>query len=125
VQRALVVVLGDRDYIDFLGSIPARLWVEKGIGGKEVRGGDMPLSRKAGVEVLVVFSGIKRSEEMATLYKKVEVLGKGQLMDESISEVIDRLGAMRMKLSDLEKEMGDTYQKLKGSVKKKDGNREE
>jgi cell division GTPase FtsZ len=125
VQRALVVVLGDRDYIDFLGSIPARLWVEKSIGGKEVRGGDMPLSRKAGVEVLVVFSGIKRSEEMATLYKKVEVLGKGQLMDESISEVIDRLGAMRMKLVDLEKELGDTYQKLKGSVNKKDGNRKE
>jgi hypothetical protein len=85
----------------------------------------MPLSRKAGVEVLVVFSGIKRSEEMATLYKKVEVLGKGQLMDESISEVIDRLGAMRMKLVDLEKELGDTYQKLKGSVNKKDGNRKE
>ncbi|HDH28005.1 MAG TPA: hypothetical protein ENH13_02615 [Euryarchaeota archaeon] len=120
VQSALVTVLGDRDHIDFLGSIPARLWVEKNIGGREVRGGDMPLGRRGNVEVLLIFSGVKRSEEMAGLYKKVELLGKAQQMDETVSEVIDRIGGMRHTLNELEREMDETYQKLKGKVEKKE-----
>jgi cell division GTPase FtsZ len=118
VQKALVVVLGDRNYIDFLGSIPARLWVEKNIGGGEVRGGDMPLSKKGGVEVLVIFSDIKRSREMAALYEKVEVLGKGQVMVEGLSEIMEKVGRAREKLSELEKELDEIYRKLKGSLNK-------
>jgi cell division GTPase FtsZ len=113
VKKALVVVLGDRKHIDFLGSIPARLWVEKNIGGKEVRGGDIPLNKKGRVEVLVVFSDIKRSKDISELYEKVDVLGKSQVAIENLSEVVEHIGSMKAKLSGLEKEMEETYQKLK------------
>ncbi|MFQ5800360.1 MAG: hypothetical protein ACE5HH_01405 [Candidatus Hydrothermarchaeales archaeon] len=118
VKKALVVVLGDRRYIDFLGSIPARLWVEKNIGGKEVRGGDMPLSRKGEVEVLVILSDIKRSDEIAGLYQKAEVLASSQVTVEDLSAIVERLGAMKSRLSEMENELDETYQKLKRAVKK-------
>jgi cell division GTPase FtsZ len=117
VQKALVVVLGDRKHINFLGSIPARLWVEKNIGGKEVRGGDYPLHKKGQVEVLVIYSDIKRSEEINSLYQRVEVLGNNRDMVENLSEIVGKLGSMKAKLADLEKEVDEAYQSLKESLK--------
>jgi cell division GTPase FtsZ len=119
VQKALVVVLGDRKYIDFLGSIPSRLWVEKNISGKEVRGGDLPLSKKGQAEVLLVFSDIKRSNKIASLYQKVELLSRSQSRDENLSEVVERIGMIKGKIFELEEEINKTYQMLKKSVEEK------
>jgi cell division GTPase FtsZ len=118
VQKALVVVLGDRKYLDFLGSIPARLWVEKSIGGKEVRGGDMPLGKKGEVEVMVLLSNIKKSEEIVKLYQKSEILKSTEVSLDNISAVVERINEIKTKLSHMEKELDETYKELKGLVSK-------
>jgi cell division GTPase FtsZ len=117
-QKALVVVLGDRKYIDFMGSIPARLWVEKNIGGKEVRGGDLPLNKSGQAEVLVILSDIKKSDEIAKLYQKGEVLGKSHVAEENLSEITDSIANIKTELSALEKEMGEVHRKLSGFIQK-------
>ncbi len=61
----------------------------------------MPLGTKGGVEVLVILSDIKRSEEMAALYQKVELIAKAQVSGETIAEVMERLDSIRAKLWNL------------------------
>jgi len=114
VSKALVLVLGDRRYIDFLGSIPARLWVEKKIGGKEVRGGDMPLERPGEVEVLLVLSGIKRSARLAALYQRVEALSRRGAEREDAVKLAERLREMQAKLGALAKDMDELCRELTG-----------
>ncbi|RMF90234.1 MAG: hypothetical protein D6733_04410 [Methanobacteriota archaeon] len=118
VQKALVVVLGDRRYLDFIGSIPARLWAEKKIGGREVRGGDMPLSKKGEVKVLTVLSEIRKSEEIVRLYQKSEILKGGELDLERLSEAAERIKEIGSGLAGLQRELGETYRELKGLVRR-------
>jgi len=118
VNRALVVVLGDKGEMDFLGSIPARLWTERYIHGKAVRGGDIPLSKSGDVEVLVIFSEVKKSEEIAALYQKVSVLGKSTALVGNISEIMENIVSIKGKISELEGDVDATYNKLKKSIEK-------
>lgn len=68
-QKALVVVVGPKKHLDFLGSIPARLWVEKNVRGAEVRGGDLLLQSRSELEVMLLVSGIKKSSRIRQLYQ--------------------------------------------------------
>ncbi len=113
VPKALVVVRGDRKHMNFLGSIPARLWVEKNIGGPKVLGGDMPLERKGEVELLVALSRLKKSEGIARLYKKGESLKKDESRAGDLSEVSEGMDSIKIRLKELEKEIDETNKKLK------------
>jgi|TARA_B100000959_G_scaffold279364_1_gene339388 cell division GTPase FtsZ len=113
-QKALVVVIGPKKYLDFIGSIPARLWVEKNIEGIEVRGGDLLLHRHHGLGVMVLISGINKSNRIKQLYQ----IGKTQLVSDEFSERIantfNRLDYLKDTLTDVEKEFGKFYNELKG-----------
>ncbi|MFQ5887302.1 MAG: hypothetical protein ACE5HY_01240, partial [Candidatus Hydrothermarchaeales archaeon] len=104
-QKALVVVSGPKRYLDFLGSIPARLWVEKRIEG-EVRGGDMPSKGKKSLQVMLVFSGIKKSERITQLYRQYKKSEEKEKSKDKVSDVYEKLGAIGSKVSDLRDEMG-------------------
>ncbi|NOZ77383.1 MAG: hypothetical protein GXO65_06960 [Euryarchaeota archaeon] len=86
-QKALVAVSGPRRYLDFLGSIPARLWLEKHIEGCEVRGGDMPSPRKRLTEVTLVLSGIRKSDRIRHLYHLGKMLKKKGGYSEDVTEI--------------------------------------
>lgn len=113
VQKALVAVLGDRKHIDFLGSIPARLWVEKNIGSKEVRGGDMPLNREGAVEVLVLLSDIKKSSEIASLYQKSSAPSVKAGTSKEILDVAEKIDNLKNKLAEVENGLDNEYKRLK------------
>ncbi len=101
-QKALVIVSGPKKYLDFLGSIPARLWVEKNIGGVEVRGGDVPSSSKARLEVMVALSEIKRSERIKALYQLSKMLKNRVVHPEKLSMVVETLKALDEKIHGVE-----------------------
>jgi len=109
-KRALVVVSGPRKYLDFLGSIPSRLWVEKNIAGVEVRGGDLP-GNKDSLEVTVLLSGIRKSERLKYLYKLGETLeskqfeGSGRVY-EKMKVLLKKVEELRNISSEIVEEMG-------------------
>lgn len=113
-QKALVVVVGPKKYLDFLGSIPARLWVEKNIAGIEVRGGDLLLHRRPSLEVMVLISGMKKSQRIRQLYQ----IGKTQLDEEAfagrLTSTFIRLESLKEKVREVEEEFRDFYKELKG-----------
>ncbi len=97
-KKALVVVSGEKRYLDFLGSIPARLWVENNMQG-EVRGGDLPSSRR-NLQVAVLLSGIRRSDRLKYLYRLGEVVEKsrGEIpagVKEDLHQLIKKIDELR------------------------------
>jgi cell division GTPase FtsZ len=116
-QKALVIVSGPKRYLDFLGSIPARLWVEKTIGG-EVRGGDFPSKEKKNLEVLVALSGIKKSDRIRHLYQLGKIYKNRESYSEKISQVFDRLKNLNLKLGEVDTEFKAAYEALKEVIKK-------
>jgi cell division GTPase FtsZ len=121
-RKALVVVSGPRRYLDFMGSIPARLWVEKNIGGVEVRGGDIPDSGKKDLEVMVTLSGIKRSGRIKFLYQMGRMLKNRNAYSERLSSIFDRLKALDAKINDLEGDFKAIYEDMKGIVREPENN---
>ncbi|MDP6612587.1 MAG: hypothetical protein QF673_01045 [Candidatus Hydrothermarchaeota archaeon] len=117
-QKALVVVVGPKKYLDFLGSIPARLWVEKNISGIEVRGGDLLLHRRPSLEVMVLVSGMKKSMRIQQLYQ----IGKTQLDKDAfagrLASTFERLDSLKKKVREVEEEFRDFYDALKGLKEK-------
>ncbi len=113
-SKALVIVRGNKKYLDFLGSIPARLWIEKELGIEEVRGGDLPSETK-GVEVTLLLSGIKASEKLRTLYKQGKLLKKSKIDIEILSKIVEKAEKINFKIKDLEnevKELNTTLSKI-------------
>jgi len=96
-SRALVVVYGPRRYTDFVGSIPARLWIEENVCA-EVRGGDVPVRRAESVEVMVAYSGIGESERLRYLYALGRGAAEGRL---PAAEVLERLRMIEAKAEEL------------------------
>lgn len=113
-KRAMAVVYGPKKYLDFLGSIPARLWVEKNIGGVEVRGGDIPSPSKKNFEVMVLLSGIKKSERLRYMYQLGRIQKDKGAYSEKISQVFDRLKKLNLKIADAEEDSKSIYDDLKG-----------
>ncbi len=112
-QKALVVVSGPKKHLDFLGSIPARLWVEKRIEG-EIRGGDMPSKDKKSLQVMLVFSGIKKSGRIRDLYKRYKNSEEKDVItppDES-SDIHDKLESLSSKVSVLKDEITEVSNEL-------------
>ncbi len=103
-RKALVIVRGNKKYLDFLGSIPARLWIEKELGIEEVRGGDLP-SEIRGIEVTVLLSGIKISEKLRTLYKQGKLLKKSKMDIEILSKIVEKVEKINFRMKDLEREV--------------------
>ena len=112
-KRAMAVVYGPKSYLDFLGSIPARLWVEKNIGGVEVRGGDIPSSGKKNFEVMVLLSGIKKSERLRYLYRLGKMQKDKGAYSEKISRVFSRLESLNTKIEDAGEDSKSIYDDLK------------
>ncbi len=110
-QKALVVVSGPKKYLDFLGSIPARLWVEKRIGG-EVRGGDMPSADKKNLQVMLVFSGIKKSERIRELYRQSKKSEKEMESHDKTPDIYEKFEAIGSKVSDLKDELSQVSEEL-------------
>lgn len=117
-QKALVVVIGPKKCLDFLGSIPARLWVEKNISGIEVRGGDLLLHRRPSLEVMVLISGMKKSVRIKQLYQ----IGKTQLDKDAfagrLASTFERLESLKEKVREVDEEFRDFYKDLKGLKEK-------
>jgi len=113
-NRAMAVVYGPKRYLDFLGSIPARLWVEKNIGGVEVRGGDIPSPGKKNFEVMVLLSGIKKSERLRYLYQLGKIQKDKGAYSEKISQVFDRLKMLNSKIDAAGDDSKSIYDDLKG-----------
>ncbi len=103
-SKALVIVRGNKKYLDFLGSIPARLWIEKELGIEEVRGGDLPSEIK-GIEVTLLLSGIKMSEKLRTLYKQGKLIKKTRMDVEILSKIVEKAEKINFKIKDLENEV--------------------
>jgi len=112
-KRAMAVVYGPKRYLDFLGSIPARLWVERNIGGVEVRGGDIPSATKKNLEVMVLLSGIKKSERLRYVYQLGKMQKNRGMYSEKISRVFDRLKALNSKIVEVEEDFKAIYDDLK------------
>ncbi|MFQ5975501.1 MAG: hypothetical protein ACE5J5_04190 [Candidatus Hydrothermarchaeales archaeon] len=111
-QKALVVVSGPKRYLDFLGSIPARLWVEKRIEG-EVRGGDMPSKGKKSLQVMLVFSGIKKSERIRQLYGQYkESKEEVKPPEKEKADVHEKLEVIGSKVSDIRDKMNEVSEEL-------------
>ncbi len=117
-NKALVIVSGPKRYLDFIGSIPARLWVEKNIGKKAVLGGDAISNRKKEIEIITIFSRIKKSDRIKELYEKGRMLGK-KLKDQRMSFVIKKIETMNSKLASLEHDFNKTTRELKEMMKEK------
>ncbi len=116
-KKALVIVSGPKRYLDFMGSIPARLWVEKNIGGIEVRGGDLPASDKSDLEVMVTFSGIKKSKRIKFLYQMGRILKHRSTYSERLSRIFEKLKALEGKASDVEKDIKAISEEMTGMMK--------
>ena len=112
-KKAMAVVYGPKRYLDFLGSIPARLWVEKNIGGVEVRGCDIPSAGKKNLEVMILLSGIKKSERLRYMYQLGKMQKNRGVYSERISRVFDRLKALNSKIVDVEEDSKTIYDDLK------------
>ena len=112
-KRAMAVVYGPKRYLDFLGSIPARLWVEKNIGGVEVRGGDIPSADKKNFEVMVLLSGIKKSERLRYVYQLGKMQKDKGAYSEKISQVFDRLKMLNSKIEAAGEDSKSIYDDLK------------
>jgi cell division GTPase FtsZ len=112
-KRAMAVVYGPKRYLDFLGSIPARLWVENNIGGVEVRGGDIPSAGKKNFEVMVLLSGIKKSERLRYMYQLGKMQKDRGMYSEKISRIFDRLDALNSKIADAGVDSRSIYDDLK------------
>lgn len=112
-KRAMAVVYGPKRYLDFLGSIPARLWVGRNIGGVEVRGGDIPSATKKNLEVMVLLSGIKKSERLRYVYQLGKMQKNRGMYSEKISRVFDRLKALNSKIVEVEEDFKAIYDDLK------------
>ncbi|WP_457554670.1 hypothetical protein [Candidatus Pyrohabitans sp.] len=121
-KRALVAVSGPRRYLDFLGSIPARLWIEKQLSG-EVRGGDLPASEKRSLEVTVLYSGIRRSERIRYLYQLGRMLAKRGEVSERFSRVFEKFKLLRRRIADFEALSDEIYEEMREIAQKR--NREE
>ncbi|MEE8402759.1 MAG: hypothetical protein V3R93_03310 [Candidatus Hydrothermarchaeaceae archaeon] len=100
-KKAMAVVYGPKKYLDFLGSIPARLWVERNIGGVEVRGGDIPSAGKKNLEVMILLSGIKKSDRLRHMYQLGKMQKNSGMYSEKISRVFDRVKALDSKIADV------------------------
>lgn len=112
-KKAMAVVYGPKRYLDFLGSIPARLWVEQNIGGVEVRGGDIPSAGKKNLEVMILLSGIKKSERLRYIYQLGKMQKNKGVYSERISRVFDRMKALNSKIVDVEEDFKTVYADLK------------
>jgi len=112
-QKALAIVSGPRKYLDFLGSIPTRLWLEKTIESSEVRGGDIPSPKKRNLEVTLVFGGIKKSDRVRYLYQLGKMLKNRGEYSEKIAIVHEKMKSAKEKLIQLEKDFEMIYDSLK------------
>lgn len=113
-KKAMVVVYGPKKHLDFLGSIPSRLWVEENIGGVEVRGGDIPSAEKKSLEVMILLSGIKKSERLRYMYQLGKMQKNRGAYSEKISRVFDRMKALNSKIVSAEEDSKAVYDDLKG-----------
>lgn len=111
--KALVAVVGPKKYLDFIGSIPARLWVEDKIRGLEVRGGDLILYSRNNLEVMVLLSGIKKSDRIKRLYQ----LGKAAMDREAFTgelfKTLGELESLNKKIREIEEEFSALYDHVK------------
>ncbi|WP_456475476.1 hypothetical protein [Candidatus Pyrohabitans sp.] len=121
-KRALVVVSGPRRYLDFLGSIPSRLWIEKQLEG-EVRGGDLPVNEKRSLEVTVLYSGIRRSERIRYLYQLGRMLRNRGEVSERFSRVFERFKLLRRRISDFDELSREIFEDMREIAER--GRREE
>ncbi len=112
-QKALVIVSGPRRYLDFLGSIPARLWLEKTIESSEVRGGDIPSPKKENLEVTLAFGGIRKSKKIRYLYQLGKMLKNRGEYSEKIAIIHGKMKLARERLKKLEKDFETIYENLK------------
>jgi len=87
-EKAMVIASAREQ--DFSGSIPARLWVEKNLGIKEVRGDDI-VSEKNGTSVLILFSGLKSSERLSEIYRNAELIKKEKKEPKKLSALISAI----------------------------------
>ena len=123
-QRAMAVVYVPKNYLDFLGSIPARLWVEKNIGGVEVRGGDIPSLGKKNFEVMVLLSGIKKSERLRYMYRLGKMQKDKGAYSEKLSRVFSRLEDLNSKIAEAGTDSKSIYDDLKGIMDEPENDKE-
>ncbi len=115
-QKALVVVSGPKHYLNFLGSIPARLWMEKAIGSGEVRGGDIPSLEKKDLEVIVILSGIKKSDRIRYLFRLGRVLKSRADYTAALSRILNRLRSLEDRAGALQEELRAAVEELRSAV---------
>jgi len=118
-SRALVVVYGPRKYTDFVGSIPARLWIEENVCA-EVRGGDVPVRGAERVEVMVVYSGIAESERLRYLYTLAKGAAEGRLQAAKLGERLRLLEAKAEEVASLAKGLHSLLEEVESGGRRKD-----
>lgn len=89
-QAEKAMVIASSKERNFTGSIPARLWVEKNLGIKEVRGDDI-VSEKDGTSALILFSGLKSSERLNEIYRNAELIKKEKKDTKNLGALISAI----------------------------------
>lgn len=112
-KKALVIVSGPKRYMNFLGSIPARLWLEKNLNCMEVRGGDIPSPKKENFEVCIILSGIRKSERIRYLYQLGKILKNRGEYSTKMAEIYEKIKKVKKRLSTLEMDLNDISNNLK------------
>lgn len=78
-----------------------------------MRGGDIPSAGKKNLEVLILLSGIKKSERLRYIYQLGRMQKNRGMYSEKISRVFDRLKALNLKIVDVEEDFKTIYDDLK------------
>lgn len=124
-QKALAVVSGPKHYLDFLGSIPARLWLEKTIASSEVRGGDMASLEKNELEVITVLSGIKKSDRISHLYQIGRMLQSRATYTDRLASAAERLKKLENATGEMQGEIRQALEDLRAASEQKEEQKEE
>jgi len=111
-EKAMVIVSGKE--LDFAGSIPARLWVEKNFGIKEVRGDDALSDRKNGASVLVLLSDIKKCERLSEIYNLSELMKKEKKESKNLGALLASIEKAKEAQEKLAQSLSEAENILKG-----------
>lgn len=113
-KKGLIQVAGPMRYMDFAGSVPARLFLEEHIENIEFRGGDRPSLRKNELEVLLLISGIRKSDRLKYLFQTGKILQRGANNDNYDRILSERLKVLKKKLNETGKVVDLISRDLKG-----------
>ncbi|MFQ6105714.1 MAG: hypothetical protein ACE5NL_01425, partial [Candidatus Hydrothermarchaeaceae archaeon] len=112
-RKVLVAVFASGRERGFVGSIPARLLIEKKLETAEVRGGDIFMRTKKEPEVMLVLSGVRRSERLKYLYHLGKMFERRNIYSDSVPKIFSRLENLNSKISEVVKEFKLLYKDTK------------